>query len=383
MGDAKRTKRCPQTLEYSPDDLETHIAQQRAKLMDDRLKAHALREAATRLEEEAEGLMLRWQVRPRADLLLRAKTLRREADVRFSLEREYEFEKQANMYRKRYYNVRLPTRCGDGGSGGSRSSSFAKSKEVAVQRSVLVDEYLTDIQKAPAKVAMSTRDTCPRCPGGDSMLLLCAARSIMTCPKCGYSVTYMDSTSSYTAFDEMVEFSQYSYKRVNHYMQWVTLIQGKEGHVVPDSVMNAVMADLYERQHVRCAHDITPKRVRDTLRKLRLKRAYDHVTQITARLSGVRPPRIPAHVEEQLKNMFLQMQLPFQKYAPASRTNFLSYSYVLYRCFEILGLTHMLDSICLLKSRDKLEANDSIFRRIAEDLNWPVGALPPACMTTR
>ena len=58
----------------------------------------------------------------------------------------------------------------------------------------------------------------------------------------------------------------------------------------------------------------------------------------TARLSGRRPPRISAHVEDQLRNMFLQMQPAFQRHAPKSRTNFLSYSYVLYRCFQIHGV---------------------------------------------
>ena len=52
---------------------------------------------------------------------------------------------------------------------------------------------------------------------------------------------------------------------------------------------------------------------------------------MTARLSGVRPPRVSKEVEEQLKNMFLQMQPAFHR-QPRNRVNFLSYSYVLYRC---------------------------------------------------
>ena len=203
----------------------------------------------------------------------------------------------------------------------------------------------------------------------------------MTCKQCGYSVSFLDATSSSTSFDDVIEFSQYSYKRVNHYSGWLTLVQGKEAHQVSDDILQAVMKDLYERQHVRVATDITQKRVRDALRKLRLRKAYDHVAQVTARLSGVRPPRIPPETEETLRNMFLQMQPAFQRHAPRTRTNFLSYSYVLYRCFQILGLTNMLDSITLLKGRDKLEANDAIFRKMCKDLGWPVFDLPPASET--
>ena len=54
---------------------------------------------------------------------------------------------------------------------------------------------------------------------------------------------------------------------------------------------------------------------------------------------------------------------------------------MLYRSFQILGLHHMLDSITLLKGRDKLEANDAIFRSMCEDLGLPVFDLPPATET--
>ena len=73
---------------------------------------------------------------------------------------------------------------------------------------------------------------------------------------------------------------------------------------------------------------------------------------------------------------------PSQRPSPPTRVNFLSYSYVLYRCFEILQQPHMLEGLSLLKGRDKLEANDAIFRKMAHDLGWPVADLPPASVTT-
>ena len=103
---------------------------------------------------------------------------------------------------------------------------------------------------------------------------------------------------------------------------------------------------------------------------------------MTARISGVRQPRISAQQEDELKNMFLQLQPAFQKHAPKTRSNFLSYPYVLYRCFQIKGLHHMLDSLTLLKGRDKLVANDATFRRMCDALGWPVFDLPPASETT-
>ena len=248
------------------------------------------------------------------------------------------------------------------------------------RRLAIVEEYLTHIHASPPKIAMAVRDECVRCVS--TKLLLCSSKSIMTCPECGYSVAYLDATSSSTSFDDVVEFSQYSYKRVNHFLMWLALVQGKEAHRVPDDILDAVMADLYHRQHISSTTEVTQKRVREALRRLRLRKAYDHVAQITARISGTRPPRISAEVEEQLKNMFLQMQPAFHKHTSKCRKNFLSYPYVLYRCFQILGLHHMLEGITLLKGRDKLEANDAIFRKMCDTLGWRVSDLPPASETT-
>ena len=41
-----------------------------------------------------------------------------------------------------------------------------------------------------------------------------------------------------------------------------------------------------------------------------------------------------------------------------------------------MGITHMLEGLSLLKGKDKLELNDSIFRKMAEDLVWPIYDLP-------
>ena len=100
-------------------------------------------------------------------------------------------------------------------------------------------------------------------------------------------------------------------------------------------------------------------------------------TEASPRISGVRPPRIPPETENRLRLMFLSMQAAFQRHAPKTRTNFLSYSFVLYRSFQILGLDHMCEGLTLLKGRDKLVQADQTFRRMCQDLGWPNFKLPP------
>ena len=71
--------------------------------------------------------------------------------------------------------------------------------------------------------------------------------------------------------------------------------------------------------------------------------------------------------------MFIRMQPVFDMVCPTvdkGRKNFLSYNYVLYRCFHILGLRYMLPDMQLLKGREKLLLQDRIFEKIAERLSW-------------
>ena len=64
------------------------------------------------------------------------------------------------------------------------------------------------------------------------------------------------------------------------------------------------------------------------------------------------------------------IQAPFLKYAPADRKNFLSYSYCIHKMMQLLGKDEHLASFGLLKSRDKLHAQDQTWRKICSELGW-------------
>ena len=82
-------------------------------------------------------------------------------------------------------------------------------------------------------------------------------------------------------------------------------------------------------------------------------------------------PHFSLELEEKLCSMFKEIQGPFLKHCPKDRKNFLSYSYVLYKLFQILGKHEYLRFFQLLKSREKLSIQDQIFKKICEDLGWP------------
>jgi hypothetical protein len=75
-------------------------------------------------------------------------------------------------------------------------------------------------------------------------------------------------------------------------------------------------------------------------------------------------------VEEKLRFMFKEIQFSFVNHCPKKRSNFLSYSFVLYKFCELLELDDFLPCFPLLKSHEKLYMQDKIWKKICEDMRW-------------
>lgn len=110
--------------------------------------------------------------------------------------------------------------------------------------------------------------------------------------------------------------------------------------------------------------------MREILKKLELNKYYDHVHHIISRINGEPPPKLTKELENELKNMFKQIQKPFAECCPKKRTNFLSYSYVIRKFLELLGKYEYIKFFPLLKSREKLYHQDLVFKCICKKLEW-------------
>ena len=106
------------------------------------------------------------------------------------------------------------------------------------------------------------------------------------------------------------------------------------------------------------------------LRKLKLSVYYEHAQHIISKLNGTPPPTISREHEEILKKKFREMQEPFEKHRPKDRNNFLSYSYVLHKLCELMELDEEVKCFPLLKSRQKLRAQDKVWKEICRECRW-------------
>ena len=193
--------------------------------------------------------------------------------------------------------------------------------------------------------------------------------ALFTCTKCGYQDFVLIDSDKPSYKDPPREVSYYAYKRINHFNEWIAQFQAKESTEIPNDVYECILDEL-KKERINDTRMLKASKIREILKKMKFNKYYEHVPHILNRLNGQNAPVMSREVEEKLRYMFKEIQPSFQKHCPEGRSNFLSYSYVLYKFCELLELDEYLPSFPLLKNRDKLYVQDKIWQKICEDMGW-------------
>lgn len=234
-------------------------------------------------------------------------------------------------------------------------------------RKQMFDEYIhrMKLSNGPDTVQQLT-EHCEACNVAREEI---SSEGILVCPRCG-SEEYALVVSDFPSFrDPPKERNNYAYKKINHLNEILNQFQAKESTIIPEDVMNEVILEIRKRRINNIA-DLSEEDIRQILKKLGRSKYYEHRAHILSRLNGNPPPTITPEIEEKIRAMFQEIQAPFLLYCPNDRTNFLSYSYILYKFFELLELDEYKIYFPLLKSRDRLIAHDQIWKKICDYLHW-------------
>jgi hypothetical protein len=252
----------------------------------------------------------------------------------------------------------------------STSSINEEDDDKIVEKSSLVDEYLTITNNNHVKKIdeCENKDICKNC----SNLLTCNQQdAIMICEICGFQEPLLIEQNRPILKQNTKDNSHFSYKRINHFREWCNQVQGKESTDIPNEVFERILNEI-KKEKINDTKNITYNKMREILKRLRINKYYEHINYIINRINGIPTPQFSPELEDKLCNMFRDIQAPFLKHCPKERKNFLSYSYVLYKFFQILELNEYLKFFQLLKSREKLYAQDQIWKKICEELNYKV-----------
>lgn len=356
------------TRDHCNIPIDRHIQEQRVRVEEREKEVPQMYQEVMRLEQILQNATGRRSIRMRRDVEVCIEKVKKQAEYIESGQhlRDYDestipyieaYSKQTMAPRKKQLQFIVP----------GESKQHFEIQEHKNNQNEVVDEFLTNIVGEVPKARISRNDACPRCTDVDMILM--TSRAILACPKCGTSSTYLDATSSSISYDETVEMVTFSYKRGNHFQDWLLNVQGQEGYEVPTDVIQAVMNELYKQRIVNI-NDITTQKVREVLKTLKLRRCYEHCAQIVSKCTGSPSPQLPPEASELCRLMFMAVQLPFQKYCPVYRKNFLSYSFILSKLLYILGYDELCDRLTMLKGKDKLQRMDEIWKNICRELDW-------------
>jgi hypothetical protein len=238
-----------------------------------------------------------------------------------------------------------------------------------VEKSDLVDQYLSITNKYHIKKTNNDNtEICMKC----NIPLICLQQdAIMICNNCGYQELLLVEQNRPILKQNNKDTSHFSYKRINHFREWCNQVQGKESTDIPNDVFEKILNEI-KKEKIVDTKKITYSKMREILKRLRINKYYEHINYIINRINGIPTPQFSPELEEKLCSMFRDIQGPFLKHCPKDRKNFLSYSYVLYKFFQILGLNEYLKFFPLLKSREKLYIQDQIWKKICEELNYKI-----------
>jgi len=241
--------------------------------------------------------------------------------------------------------------------------------EKIIEKSSLVDKYLSITNNNYIKkIEFDNRELCHKC---HNTLTCLQHDAIMICNICGYQEPLLVEQNRPILKQNTKDTSHFSYKRINHFREWCNQVQGKESTDIPNEVFEKILNEI-KKEKIIDTKSITYNKMREILKRLRINKYYEHINYIINRINGIPTPQFSTELEEKLCNMFKDIQAPFLKHCPKERKNFLSYSYVLYKFFQILNLNEYLKFFPLLKSREKLYAQDQIWKKICEELNYPI-----------
>ena len=243
--------------------------------------------------------------------------------------------------------------------------------EIGFKRDKALESYLTaldpDSIQHENSLASSIAEDFGNCPICDSEMYL--NETFLDCPSCGYRDCILIDSEKPSYKDPPREMSYYAYKKINHLNEWLAQFQAKETTEISSQVLDMIRIEL-KKERITDMSKLKPSKLKEVIKKLKLSRCYDHVAHVLNRLNGISAPVLSREVEEKLRYMFKEIQFSFVKHCPKKRSNFLSYSFVLYKFCELLELDEYLPCFPLLKSREKLYMQDKIWQKICEDMKW-------------
>lgn len=236
-------------------------------------------------------------------------------------------------------------------------------------RAMLVDEY----NKVIDKVSLNNERKIFACSNCGVEKNINVNDGTYNCTRCGEvsNILYEIEKPNYKNVNDENNVQDNPYKRINHFNEWLVQIQGRETTEIDVEVYQNIISEIKKDKVIsKDLSLLTNKKLKQILKKLNYNKYYEHVPFIINKLNGIPPPVIQREYEEKFRQMFKEIQKPFDMFRPKDRKNFLNYSYVIHKFCELLELDDLTKYFPLLKSAKVLKEHDDLWKKMCGYLKW-------------
>lgn len=97
---------------------------------------------------------------------------------------------------------------------------------------------------------------------------------------------------------------------------------------------------------------------------------YDHHQYIASLICGRESKPFPPELVAKIREMFAQIQQPYEETKPPDRSNFMNYKHCVHKMLELLGEDQYLKHFPLLKASTKRYEQDQMWKAICGKMRW-------------
>ena len=247
-------------------------------------------------------------------------------------------------------------------------SGSSKSNSVQHQRKQMLNNYLERVDKNFMREDIKNENY-KKCADCGRECTLNSNESLLECHHCGRTTFIYIDCDKPSYKDPPPEQSNYAYKEINHFKEWLAYAQAKESTEIPSHIYNLILLEI-KKNRIKNMAKLTKTHIRGYLKKLKQAKYYEHAPLILMKLTNIAPLRFSDYLEKRLIDMFTEVLMVYRHVKPDDRTNFFSYSYILYKFLELLGYDDYKNYFALFKGNENLKKQDRIFSKICEVLRW-------------
>lgn len=198
----------------------------------------------------------------------------------------------------------------------------------------------------------------------------------IVCTSCGTCAKYIEDSvhgclpyKDLNFYDSLLQWKHCgnTYSRKNYFEQILEQLMGQQEGDIPSELYETVKSHLRDRDH----KDVIGRDVRRVLQSLGASKYYSRAHLIANKISGnTNLTTLSHHHIYDLNRLFKRIQGPFER-CKGSRKNLLSYHYVLWQFFMILGISENCFYLHMPKCPKRIHEKDMIWERVCRETGLP------------